>query len=62
MTRIEQVVREISELYDVYLAFRAGRKKAGIPMDPPIPGMSHEEFEAFRQEYMESLKETDNDS
>ncbi len=60
MTRLEQVVRELSEMYDIYMAFRRAREKAGIPMDPPIPGMTHEEFEELRRKYFEEMESRQN--
>lgn len=53
MTKAEAVVRELSEMYDIYMEFRQAREKAGMPMESPIPGMTLEEFHELRRTYFE---------
>lgn len=49
MTKELIALKRLSEMYDIYLAFRRAKVEADIPVDSPIPGMSVEEFEALRR-------------
>ncbi|MCB0712534.1 MAG: hypothetical protein KDD67_09410 [Ignavibacteriae bacterium] len=59
MTHLEQVILELSEMYDIYMTFHEAQQKAGIPMDSPIPGMTREEFEELRRKYLEEMGSTE---
>lgn len=47
--RFLQAMRDISDMYDIWLAFRRGRVKAGLPVSSPIDSMTLDEFEAMRE-------------
>ena len=49
MTKELIALKRLSEMYDIYLAFRRAKVEAGIPVESPIPGMSVEEFEELRR-------------
>lgn len=53
MHKIERVVRELSDMYDIFMAFRRARIAAGLPVASPIDGMTNEEFEELRRRYFE---------
>ena len=57
MTKAEQAIRELSEMYDIYMAFRQARAEAGIPMESPIAGMTPEEFEELRRSYLKEQRD-----
>lgn len=62
MHKIERVVRELSDMYDIFMAFRRARIAAGLPVASPIDGMTNEEFEELRRRYFEErgmTEETD---
>lgn len=49
MTKFERIVAELSDMYDIWLAFRRARIAAGLPVESPIPGMTNDEFEELRR-------------
>ena len=57
MHKIERVVRRISEMYDIFMAFRRARIAAGLPVASPIEGMTNEEFEELRRRCLAEEKE-----
>ena len=48
MGKIDRAIRDISDMYDIWLDFRQAKIEAGLPVTSPIPGMSPEEFEQMR--------------
>ena len=50
MSKIDQNIRDISDMYDIWLAFRRARMNAGLLVSSPIPGMTNEEFERMRED------------
>jgi hypothetical protein len=50
-------IRRLSDMYDIFMAFRRARIAAGLPVASPIEGMTNEEFEELRRRCLAEEKE-----